>query len=297
MPFTRHLEPAFISELNELSADRMSWWHVLKQDKGVFISVRSNAINAYAGGASIARIEWNNRLQLRVNRKFLVLPKPASEDGDYIDLLGPAGAPLEAITVNDARQYVDNLSAIKATARRLTGDERSAVSQVAASCDCLIDVEAAFDSAIEAQAPDEQIGSAGRVDMVAVNDKGELILIEVKLYRNPEIRSRTEPAVCAQLLAYHEWARDHANHIRTAYARVLDYRMKLNLRFNAVRDITGIDDVPRLLILGFDRSQQRALNAIKENIVDGLRDRIPGFPKAHIRDVGGLSNVRNDHLL
>jgi hypothetical protein len=90
MPFTRHLEPAFISELNELSADRRSWWHVLKQDKGVFISVRSNAINAYAGGASIARIEWNNRLQLRVNRKFLVLSKPAKEDGDYIDLLRPA---------------------------------------------------------------------------------------------------------------------------------------------------------------------------------------------------------------
>jgi hypothetical protein len=296
MPFTRRLEPVFISELKRLSAEPGSWWDALKHDRGVFISVRSNAINAYAGGASIARIVWSNRLQLRVNRKFLVLPKAAGGDAAYVDLLGPAVSPVEAITVNDARQYLEHLTAIKAVAQRLTGDERSAATQVAASCDCVIDVEAAFDSAAEFDLSDEQGGSAGRVDVIAVNDEGRLVLTEVKLYANPEIRSRTEPAVCAQLVRYHQWARDQGDDIRSAYAQVLGYRRELNLTSSAVRDVTGLDVVPRLLIIGFDSSHLSALDAIKKNIVHGLRGRIPGFRKAHIRGVGSPSNVRNRHL-
>jgi hypothetical protein len=81
MPFKRHLEQPFIEALNKLHDDQNSWWHALVRDEQVFMGIRSNAINAYAGGASIARIEWSNRrLQLRVNRKFLVLPKPTSGD-------------------------------------------------------------------------------------------------------------------------------------------------------------------------------------------------------------------------
>jgi hypothetical protein len=113
----------------------------------------------------------------------------------------------------------------------------SAATHVAASCDCVIDVEAAFDSTAEADSSDEQVGSAGRVDVVAVNDDGVLVLTEVKLYVNPEIRSRAEPAVCAQLVEYYDWARDHADEIRTAYAHVLAYRRALNpyLTFSVLR--------------------------------------------------------------
>jgi hypothetical protein len=71
----------------------------------VFIAIRSNAINAYAGGASIARIEWNNRLQLRVHRKFLVVPKPRSGEDAYVDLLSRGDrTPVEAVTVNSGRR-------------------------------------------------------------------------------------------------------------------------------------------------------------------------------------------------
>jgi hypothetical protein len=182
MPFIRRLEPGFISALQRLSAEPGSWWDALKQDRGVFIAVRNNAINAYAGG-SIARIEWNNRLQLRVNRKYLVFPKPAGEDADYVDLLGRAVPPVEAITVNNMRQYLEYLPAIKDVARQLIGEERSAATQVAASCDCVIDVEAEFDSAAEVDLSDEQVGSAGRPDLVAVNDDERLVLTEVKLYK------------------------------------------------------------------------------------------------------------------
>lgn len=80
MAFTRQLEPLFIAELNKLYDDPNSCWRKLVVDKDVFIAIRNNAINAYAGGASIARIRWNNGLQLRVHRKFLVVPDSTSDD-------------------------------------------------------------------------------------------------------------------------------------------------------------------------------------------------------------------------
>jgi hypothetical protein len=72
MPFNRHLEPVFIAELNRLAAETSSWWDALGHDRGVFISVRSNAINAYAGGASIARIAWNKGLQRGHSRRSIL---------------------------------------------------------------------------------------------------------------------------------------------------------------------------------------------------------------------------------
>src|SRR2546423_2787365 len=215
MPFQRRLEQPFIEALTILDDDPNSWWHALVRDERVFMGIRSNAINSYAGGASIARIEWSNgRLQLRVNRKFLVLPTAASGDNPYVDLLAPVRPSMKVIVVNDALQYVEHLQAIKDVARRLTGHERAGATQVAASCACVLDVEAAFDSVIEADSSDEQVGSVGRVDVVAISDHGTLILTEAKLYSNGELRSRTEPVVCTQLIEYYNWARDHAGDIR-----------------------------------------------------------------------------------
>ena len=173
MPFKRHLEQPFIETLNKLHDDQNSWWHALVRDKQVFIGIRSNGINAYAGGTSIARIEWRNRrLQLRVNRKFLVLPKPASGDDSYADLLASARTPVEAVTVNDALQYVEHLSAKKDAARRLTGDERAGATDVAASCACVLDVEAAFDSVVEANSSDELVGSVGASTLWPLTTRG-----------------------------------------------------------------------------------------------------------------------------
>jgi hypothetical protein len=297
MPFKRHLEQPFIEALNKLHDDQDSWWHALVRDEQVFMGIRSNAINAYAGGASIARIEWSNRrLQLRVNRKFLVLPKPTSADDSYADLLASARTPVEAVTVNDALQYVEHLSAIKDAARRLTGDERAGAAQVAASCACVLDVEAAFDSVIEASSSDEPVGSVGRVDVVAINDHGTLILTEAKLYSNGELRSRTEPVVCTQLIEYYNWARDHAGPIREAYSSVVAYRKALNLRSTPVANVVDLDVIPRLLIFGFDSAHRKPLADIKRNILAGLRGRIPGFEEAHIHTVGSPSNVDRHHL-
>src|SRR5438067_7845969 len=108
MAFTRRLEPALVDELNKLYDNQESWWNALVQDEDVFVAIRNNAVNAYVGGASIARIAWTSgRLQLRVNRKFLAFPKPTSSNDQYADLLAAVGEVVEAITVSNPAQYVE----------------------------------------------------------------------------------------------------------------------------------------------------------------------------------------------
>jgi hypothetical protein len=60
MAFTRQLEAAVVDELNKLYDDRRSWWSALVHDEDVFLAVRNNSVNAYAGGGSIARIARNS---------------------------------------------------------------------------------------------------------------------------------------------------------------------------------------------------------------------------------------------
>jgi hypothetical protein len=297
MAFTRQLEAAVIDELNTLYDDRESWWSTLVQDADVFVAVRNNTVNAYAGGASIARIAWNSgRLQLRVNRKFLVFPKPTSSNDQYADLLAPVRPVVEAVTVSDAAQYVNHLAAIKAAARRLTGDERAGATRIATSCGCVVDVEAAFDSQVDTDTDDDTVGSAGRVDVVAVNNQNALTFTEAKLFENAELRSRTAPVVCAQLIQYHDWAREHQREILEAYSSVLGVRARLRLRRPPPSRVTEVDVIPRLLIFGFDSAHRKALSEIKKNILSGLDNRIPGFTAGHIRTVGSASNVDSHHL-
>ena len=191
---------------------------------------------------------------------------------------------------------MEHLPAIKDAARRLTGDERAGATQVAASCGSVLDVEAAFDSVLEANSSDEPVGSVGRVDVVSINDHGTLILTEAKLYSNGELHSRMEPVVCSQLIEYYNWARDHAADIREAYSSVVAYRKARNLRSTPVANIVDLDVIPRLLIFGFDRAHQKSLADIKSRILSGLRNRIPGFVEAHIHTVGSPSNVDRHHL-
>jgi len=297
MPFQRHLDLRFVEELSRIHADKHSWWHALARDTDVFIAIRNNAINAYAGGASIARIEWNGGLQLRVHRKFLVFPRSTTGNDPYPDLLRMTATPVEAVIVNNALQYVEHLPEIKAAARRLTGKERSGETAIAASCACVLDVEAAFTSVgVASDSSDEPVGSVGRVDIVAVNDQGRLALTEAKLYANAELRSRAEPVVCTQLVEYYNWARDHQADIVQAYTDVHGYRAALGLPSEAVPHVVDLDVIPRLLIFGFDSSQESQLAGIKNNIITGLRGRIPSFQEGHIRTVGNSSSVRSHHL-
>jgi hypothetical protein len=296
--FRRNLSDEFICELGELYEEKTSWWYSLVNDPQVFVAIRNDAINAYAGGASIARITWNSgRLRLEVHLKFLVLPNMTTIKSPYINLLETRQDPIQATVVDNPYRYVDNLQEIKAAAERLTGEERIGEINIAGRCKCVLDVETTFSGSDVSDDDPGRLG--GRIDIVALNGKGCLILTEAKLYSNSEIKSKPThiPDVCDQLVEYHEWARSNRKEIIAAYVDVQKFRKRLNLR-SCEDDVIprDLDLRPRLLVFGFDRAHQAALTDVKERIVKGLQGRIPDFDKRYIQTVGRTSSVREHHL-
>ncbi|HWG32738.1 MAG TPA: hypothetical protein VN650_01125 [Gemmatimonadaceae bacterium] len=292
MPFTRELNPGLISALNDLYVEKDSWWRALVDDKEIFIAIRPDAINAYAHGASIARITWTGRLCLRVHRKFVVIPKTTKGD-EYVDLLDERRSTTKPLVVDSVKAYTEQLHYIKAAAGRLTGKEREDENTIALRCNCVLDIEAAFNNESASEQSDDDT-AGGRVDIVAL-ENGTLSLTEVKLYGNGDVRSSAIPAVCGQLQGYYTWAKENQTQIVKAYNKVAKYREELHLVSEA-QPVERLDPTPRLLIVGFDRSQQSSLGGIKARIIENLNGCVPGFDKQHIRTVGSASNVRAAHL-
>jgi hypothetical protein len=300
--FTRHLDPEFIDALNRLRDDRNSWWRKLVDDRDVFIAIRNNWINAYCSGASLARIGWNGTLQFRAHRAYLVFPAKADAD-PYVDLLRK-GNRLSVTAVDNETKFVSEFHHIKKGARRLQGLERTGENAIAVACPTVLDIEAAFNSDIETASQDGDGVGSGRVDLVAANGNGQLTLVEAKLYKNAEIRSKgTPPIVCAQLRQYYDWATSERSVIVEAYRTVHEYRRMLRLRpwadlANDARspDVApcDLDPIPRLLIYEFDRAQQKQFDQLRTGIIDGST--IPGFTGKHIRTLGSPRSVRDTHL-
>lgn len=165
----------------------------------------------------------------------------------------------------------------------------------------MLDIEAAFGRDSESGAHEGVTVGSGRIDLVAVDGEGRLTLVEAKLYTNADLRSRDttpqgrSPKVCTQLLEYYEWAMREPPEIIKAYSKVCSYRRDLGLA-NAPHLPTaapfGLNPVPRLLIFGFDRAQQKQFDstAIERGIT------IPGFAREHIRTLGSPRSVNDTHL-
>ena len=123
MPFLRHLDPHFVSELNHLHEDETSWWHTLVTDPEVFLAVRNDAINAYVNGGSIGRIRWDgNAIHLFVNHAYLVFPARIATR--YCDLLAPVNPP-NAIVISHLHKLVAHLTAIKKVVQTYFGEEEA----------------------------------------------------------------------------------------------------------------------------------------------------------------------------
>jgi hypothetical protein len=293
MPFTRHLDAALVSALDSLHAKKDSWWRKLLDDDEVFIAIRPKAINAYARGASIAKIEWKKRLCLSLHRKFLVVPKTTKGD-EYVDLLDSKHTASAPLIVDNVVDYAKYLNFIKAAAGRLREDEVEAENEIAVACECVLDIEAVLNGG-----PETELGyarTAGRrFDIVALSKDGTLTLTELKLYKNGDVRGSEIPTVCAQLADYYALAKANEAEIIAEYAKVEAFRKDLHLTSTA-RPVNRLDLVPRLLIVGFDKAQRKNVLGLKKNIKTQLQQDVPGFDDEHIRVVGNASNVTSEHL-
>jgi hypothetical protein len=301
MPFVRHLDPAFVESLNEYHKDNGSWWHELANDPEVFLAVRNNAVNAYVNGGSIGRICWDGKaIALRVNHAYLVFPVRATKD-HYVDLLNPVNPPTP-LTVTNAEDFTKRLRPIKEIVGTYFGKERQGENEIAARLSAVIDIEAAFNTSLESSEPEFENDNLrqGRIDLVTVAGDGCLVFTEAKLFKNRELTSSRVPAVCDQLILYHQWIKKHAGEIQTAYCNLLDCHQDLEGKFFRRRVgqvINRVDPIPRLLVFGYDGHQEKAARAIKKFVCEGLAGAIPSFGTDHVRTVGSAKRVKAHHLV
>ncbi len=295
MPFIRSLSPEFIAALNDLYQQR-TWWTHLADDRRVFIGIRNETLNVYVNGGSIGRLTFdNNSVHLHVHGEYLSLPSSPT----YIDVV--SGQAVHRPLVNSVDSYLGNFQAIIGRVRRFAGKERFGENRIATRCDTVIDIEAAFTTDDENEPmDDDHEQAAGRIDMVCLRGN-TLLFWEIKDYKNSEIRATGEPEVCGQLHAYTTWLSDSAPDIANQYAAVLSCYRQLHGAFFTRRRLDAedliVDEIPRLLIFGFDADQYRTLrDSIVPNIVESTAALVPQFSRRHIRLVGNPRNVTNDHL-
>jgi hypothetical protein len=303
MPFSRTLAPAFIAALNDLYRQG-TWWTKLADATDVFLGVRRNCINAYAGGGSIGKITWDGKkVGLIVHEEYLTLP---SRDC-YVDLTKDmAGRQRQLITTLDS--FEKFLPQIRRRAEWFSGNERRGENCVACKLVSVIDMEAAFEERSEAENLELELESdseRGRVDLVALSSEGRLIFIEAKLYSNSDLRSTTVPAVCGQLTQYHTWLKKKSLEICTAYTSLVGYHQELTGGFFERKRVAlilarnkalSVDPIPRLIVFGFGAKQSKGLLAdLRQQVEAGVA--IEGFQgRLHVQAVGNVQSIREHHL-
>lgn len=305
MAFNRFLSPQFIDRLNALYRDEGSWWRKLVDDPEVFVGIRNDAINAYAGGGSVARVEWNGAsIRLLVHIKYLVFP-PSIPRNPYLDLFSKKKPPAPIMVTTDA-EFARWLSQIKDAANSQSGKERQDENVIAAKNSCVIDIEASFNSREERDLAvmDDVSSGIGRMDLIVVNSDSCLRTFELKLFANRELRSRggEPPAVCGQLLEYADWLRKYQDDALDAYSRVIEYFSALDGRFFEVRRefrLDGVDATPRLMITDFNAHQRKeALPKVRHEILKEVAKQKPleSFNRDCVKWVGNASEIKSSHL-
>lgn len=314
MPFTRRLDDSFIEELNRVyQSPEGRWWRrLVDSPKDVFVAIRNNALNAYARGGSIARVEWTGRrIRVWAHEEYLSRPSGIL----YVEI----GAEPERhrAVVADFEAFGRDFESIVKRIGLFSGYERAGTNRIACGQLSVIDMEAAHSDEDDLALADEfsrhlarldpeapQKHRAGRFDLVRVNAKGQLIVVETKEYLNVELWKKGGQPVVEQLGQYHRWLVRNQEAFRVGYDNVLSIASRLHGdAFARVGNTAGdptklsVDVVPRLLIFGYDGDQEVSARSLRKDIARNAVPTIPDFTEDHVRTVGDPTNVKSHHLV
>lgn len=242
----------FINALNELYKDENSFWHMMINDKELFIAIRKEYLNVYYKGQSICRLFYKDIIKGATHKKYLGIDEPGyfySENGEF----------------SNEKSKIKSLSEIiqlKENINKYVGKEKDkSYTEIINNEKCILDVEIAFVRPKVVKPTKKSEYEISSIDYLALesdsNDKPSLVFYEAKHFTNSEIRSRTEPKVIGQIKRYKQALKDHNDEIIRSYKLVsknlLDLHIldKRNYKGTDIQmNILRIDPEPRLIIFG-----------------------------------------------
>ena len=242
----------FINSLNELYNDKSSFWHMMIDDKELFIAIRNEYLNVYYKGQSVCRLYYKNIIRGATHKKYLGINEPGyfySENGKFLD---------EKSKIKSLAEIIQ----LKVNINKYVGKEKDkSYTEIINYEKCILDVEIAFVRPTVVKPHKKSEYEISSIDYVALeqdsDDEPILVFYEAKHLTNSEIRSRSEPKVIGQIKRYKQALKDHNDEIIRSYKLVtknlLDLHI-LNKRNYKGTDIQmnylRIDPEPRLIIFG-----------------------------------------------
>jgi len=254
--FKRGINDAkFINALNELYEDKSSFWHLMINDKELFIAIRNEYLNVYYKGQSICRLYYKNIIRGATHRKYLGINEPGyfySENGKFLNEKS------KIKTLSEISQLKENIN-------KYVGEEKDlSYTEIINDEKCILDVEIAFvrnkvDKPVKKS--DYEISS---IDYLAlegtIKNSPTLVFYEAKHATNSEIRSREIPKVYEQIMRYKEALHTHENEIINSYKLVIkNFKSLHTLHHCNIADLKlidfnfSIDFEPKLIIFATDQ--------------------------------------------
>ena len=261
--FNRGLSVEFVKALNDEYA-KNGWWRAMVDDTDLFVAIRSDRVNVYYRGCSLADV-WMESGQVvgQTHYKYLLRPRvePAYvrfDEGKY-----------------DHRDGIDlfvespkEVKELKAAATPYAGEEKTGVHGIIGANHNILDVEIAFGL----RGKEQSNPSAPRVDFAAVresNGGGEVVFYEAKRFANRgalRAGGSNQADVVAQIEEYSRLLRDNRSKVVEGYARVCSNLLGLHgmqrrsKRHKWLERIANkpmsIDENVRLVVFGFDNDQK-----------------------------------------
>jgi hypothetical protein len=253
-----------------LKADE--FWNTINNDPELFVGIRGNYINAYFKGNNICKLEYQprkKRLSGKVHYKYLTkLNRQQHGKSPYIDIFREP--------IGDVHAFI---SCIKNTS---ASEEYASEEKIAVHSECIkesdvLDVEITFTSdhppihgrrgRLDRRNGLDRLEGLDRLDYLKLeiqNGKPMLVFYEAKTIANSEIKAQGTPHVIEQMRGYTETLRGHATEIVRSYNMVCDNIRELGIRrkgnlIGMVQNnltVDNIDDLPRLIIFGYDKSKE-----------------------------------------
>ncbi len=301
----RYLDLSFLNALDALansSADGSWWRDVLRRDDLV-IAVRRNSLNVYFRGASIFRVDWNEReVTPLTHAKYLV-----RQTQSYVSLAkGQFTFPSDPVWKRYDGERT--LQEMMRAAAAFAGSEKSGLHPLLTGDRRVIDVEIALTRAQgDFRDPSQPLPSDAdetkrrqdRLDAAVVsqtsNGNPAIVFYEAKHFSNPALRAtgETAAAVVNQMEDYRTAIAAYEESLATGYVEVAKALVSIAEMRNAVGNLRAVDPLisqiaagalpfinpePRLLIFGFDKAQRDDPAWGKH--LRKLEDKLPGRVRA-----------------